>query len=413
MRRRLRIARYHTPVTTERGSPLSGRWDLDPEAVFLNHGSFGACPHAVLQHQSELRARLERQPVDFFVRQYYPLLDDARHTLAAFLSADAEGLAFVPNATTGVNSVVRSMELNADDELLVSNHAYNACRNALDYVAERASAKVVVVPIPFPVASDEEIITAVTDRVTDRTRMLLIDHVTSATGLVLPIARIVAELASRGIDTLVDGAHAPGMIPLDLDALGASYYTGNCHKWICAPKGAAFLWVRKDLRTQVRPATISHGANMPETERSRFRHEFDWVGTTDPTAWLSVPKALSVMGSMLPGGWPEVMETNRALVLQARAMLADRLELELPCPDEMIGSIASLQLTEGPANQPSPLYEDPLQVRLWEKDRIEVPIGPFPVPPQRILRISAQLYNGMGDYEILADALARELQTGD
>jgi len=407
------MARYHTRVRTEHGSPLSDRWDLDPQVVFLNHGSFGACPHAVLQYQSELRARLELQPVDFFVRRYYPLLDEARHTLADFLGADAGGLTFVPNATTGVNCVLRSMDLERGDELLISDHAYNACRNVIDYVAERAGAKVVVVPIPFPVTGDDEIVTAVMDRVTARTQLLFIDHVTSATGLVLPLTRIVKDLAARGIDTLVDGAHAPGMLPLDLDGLGAAYYTGNCHKWICAPKGSGFLWVREDLREQVRPATISHGANMPETDRSRFRHEFDWIGTTDPTAWLAVPEALRVMDGMLPGGWTEVMQTNRELVRRARAMLANRLGLELPCPDSMIGSIASLHLTEGPTNPPSPLYEDPLQVRLWEKNRIEVPIGPFPEPPQRILRISAQLYNGMGDYEILADALARELQVGN
>ncbi|NRA95874.1 MAG: aminotransferase class V-fold PLP-dependent enzyme, partial [Planctomycetes bacterium] len=406
------MTRYHTHVSTERGSPLSDRWVLDPQVVFLNHGSFGACPHAVLQYQSELRTRLERQPVDFFVRRYYPLLDEARHSLADFLGAEADGLTFVPNATTGVNCVLRSMDLEPGDELLISDHAYNACRNAIDYVAERAAAKVVVVPIPFPVTGDDEIVTAVVGRVTDRTRLLLIDHVTSATGLVLPLTRIVKDLAARGIDTLVDGAHAPGMLPLDLDGLGAAYYTGNCHKWICAPKGSAFLWVREDLRQRVRPSTISHGANMPETDRSRFRHEFDWIGTTDPTAWLSVPEALRVMDAMLPGGWPDVMRTNRDLALKARAMLADRLGLELPCPDSMIGSIASLHLTEGPANPPSPLYEDPLQVRLWEEDRIEVPIGPFPTPPQRLLRSSAQLYNTMSDYEILAEALARELQIG-
>lgn len=406
------MARYHTLVSTERRSPLADRWGLDPDVVFLNHGSFGACPLEVLAYQTELRTRLERQPVDFFVREYYPLLDAARHALAAFLGADAGGLAFVPNATTGVNCVVRSMKLDENDELLVSNHAYNACRNAIDFVAQRAGAKVVVAEIPFPTVGEDEIVQVFMDRVTDRTRLLLIDHVTSSTGLILPLARIVADLAARGIDTLVDGAHAPGMTPVDLDALGAAYYTGNCHKWICAPKGAGFLWVREDLRKEVRPAVISHGANMPETERPRFRHEFDWVGTTDPTAWLSVPQALRVMGEMLPGGWPEVMRTNRELALAARAMLVERLATGVPCPDEMIGSIASLQLTDGPASPPSPLYEDPLQVRLWENHRIEVPIGPFPAPPQRILRISAQLYNAMSDYERLADALVHELQVG-
>ncbi len=407
------MARYHTPVNSGISPPLAQHWGLDPEVIFLNHGSFGACPRLVLDRQSELRAQLERQPVDFFVRQYYPLLDEARHGLATFLSADPEGLAFVPNATTGVNSVLRSLQLGPDDSLLVSNHAYNACRNALEFVAGTAGASVDVVDIPFPSGGADEVVSAITSQVTDRTRLLLIDHVTSATGLVLPIQRIVRELEPRGVQVLVDGAHAPGMIPLSLDELGATYYTGNCHKWICAPKGAAFLWVSSRARDDVRPATISHGANMPTDSRTRFRHEFDWMGTDDPTAYLCVPDALRVMEGMVDGGWSAVMDRNRDLALAARRMLSERLGLELPCPDDMIGSIAALYLPDGPHHPPAPLYEDPLQRTLWDEHRIEVPIGPFPSAPRRLLRISAQLYNCMEHYERLADAVQRELQTGD
>jgi len=403
------MAGYHTHVSTNRRSKHASRWALDPEVTFLNHGSFGACPVAVLEEQSELRRQLEAQPVDFFVRRYYPALDAARHALAAFLDADAEGLAFVNNATTGVNAVLRSRRFNPGDELLVTDHAYGACRNALDFVAERSGAKVVVAKLPFPTTGDDEILETIMSLVTDATRLALIDHVTSATAIVLPIKSIVDALAARNVDTLIDGAHAPGMVPLDIGELGAAYYTGNCHKWICAPKGAAFLWARADLKDAVRPTVISHGANIPTDGRSRFRHEFDWVGTQDPSAWLSVPKALKTMEEMLPGGWPAIMEHNRSLVLQGRELLARRLGFTFPCPETHVGSIATVVIPDGPANTPSPLYEDALQIRLWEGHKIEVPIGPFPCAPQRVLRISAQLYNTIADYERLADALGSEI----
>lgn len=381
-------------------------WLLDPDVVFLNHGSFGACPQPVLDYQQAMRARLERQPVQFFVRDLEDLLDEARAALGAFLGAPAQDLAWVPNATTGVNAVLRSLALEPGDELLVTDHEYNACRNTLDFVAARAGARVVVVPLPFPIADPETAVAAILARVSDRTRLALIDHVTSQTGLVLPIARIVAALRERGVETLVDGAHAPGMLPLDLSGLGAAWYTGNCHKWLCAPKGAGFLYVRPDLQSTVRPVTISHGANATRRDRSRFLLEFDWTGTGDPTAILAVPEALRFMGGLLAGGWPALREHNRTLVLEGRDMLCASLGIEPPCPDDMIGSLAALPLPDGDGAPPeSALYTDPLQDRLLEDFAIEVPIVPWPAPPQRLLRISAQIYNRPEDYRQLADAL--------
>ena len=382
-------------------------WTLDERILFLNHGSFGACPRAVLEHQQRLRERMERQPVQFFVRDLEGLLDEARAELAAFVGTEARDLAWVPNATSGVNAVLGSLELRADDELLVTDHAYNACRNALDHAARRAGARVVVARVPFPLDAPERVVDAGLDRASPRTRLALVDHVTSQTGLVLPIARLVRELGARGIDTLVDGAHAPGMVELDLAALGAAYYAGNCHKWICAPKGAGFLYVRRDLQPRVRPAVISHGASTKRTDRTRFLVEFDWVGTGDPTAMLSVGAAIRFMGQRLPGGWPALRQHNRALALAGRRALCDALDAAPPCPEEMIGSLAALPIPDGdPAEPASPLYNDPLQRTLRERFAIEVPIIAWPAAPRRVIRISAQLYNRIEQYDTLAAALA-------
>jgi isopenicillin-N epimerase len=397
------------PYTT--GKTIRRLWPLDPAVTFLNHGSFGSCPRPVLEFQAELRARLERQPVQFFVRDLEGLLDEARARVAAFVGAEPDTLVFVPNATTGVNIVLNSLALQRGDELLVTNHEYNACRNTLDAAAARARARVIEVPVPFPLRSAGQIVEAVLARVTRRTRLALFDHVTSQTGLVLPIQKLVRELEARGIQTLVDGAHAPGMLPLDLRRLGAAYYTGNCHKWLCAPKGAGFLVVRPDRLPLVRPLVISHGANSPRTDRSRFLIEFGWTGTCDPTAWLSVPKAIAFMGGLRPGGWPAIMTRNRSLALAAREILCAALKIPSPCPEQMIGALAAFPLPDSTRRTPpsSPLYLDPLQDELLRAHGIEVPIIPWPAHPRRLLRISAQLYNSLPQYQRLAAALLETL----
>ena len=384
-------------------------WLLEPKIVFLNHGSFGSCPRPVLEYQSALRERLERQPVQFLVRDLEGLLDEARGHVAQFLGAPARDLVFVPNATSGVNTVLRSLRFEPGDELLVTDHEYNACRNALDYTAALWGARVVVARVPFPLRDGTQITDAILAGATSRTRLTLLDHVTSQTGLVLPVSELVSIFAAREIDSLIDGAHAPGMVPLGLEKLGAAYYTGNCHKWLCAPKGAGFLYVRPDRQHLIRPLVISHGANSSRTDRSRFQIEFGWPGTWDPSACLSVPKALQVIGSQMPGGWPEVMARNRALALAGRKVLCQTLGIEPPCPDDFIGALASIPITDATTDSPpaSPLYADPLQDALRSQFNIEAPIIPWPAPPKRLLRISAQLYNSLGQYEFLAEAMGR------
>jgi isopenicillin-N epimerase len=394
-------------------SPLAAEWTLDPGVDFLNHGAFGACPRAVLQAQSELRAEMERQPVAFFVDRLPLLLDAARERLAAFLGADPDGMVAVVNTTSGVSAVLRSLAtaLGPGDELLTTDHAYNACRNALDFVAGATGARVVAVPVPFPVSGPEEVAAVVLAAATSRTRLALLDHVTSPTGLVLPAAELIAELAARGIDTLLDAAHAPGMLPLDLRALGAAYVTGNCHKWLCAPKGAAFLWAREDRRDRVRPLVVSHGHNVRRPGRTRMHDEFDWPGTDDPTPFLSVPAALDTVGGMVPGGWVEVMRRNRELALAARRLLAAAIGCASPAPEAMVGSLAALPLPSTDA--PAAYGADPLEGALGTRGFV-LPIFAWPPPSAarpaggRVLRVSAQLYNDIGQYERLAASL-REL----
>jgi isopenicillin-N epimerase len=314
----------------------------------------------------------------------------------------------VPNATSGVNTVLRSLDFGPGDELLTTDHAYNACRNALEYVAGRAGARVVVANVPFPIAGPSAVVDAVLERVSARTRLALIDHITSPTALLFPVDRLVAELAARGVDTLVDAAHAPGMVPLHLDRTSAAYTTGNFHKWVCAPKGAAFLHVRRDRQAAMVPLTVSHGANSPRADRSRFLLQADWTGTTDPTAALAVPEALRFLGSLLPGGFSGLMEQNREAALAGRRVLCAALGAEPPCPDEMVGSMAAVLLPGAARALSADQPIDPVQEMLFQRFRIEVPIFPWGSPPQRIVRISTPIYTTKSEIEALAGAL-REL----
>ncbi len=400
-------------VTTHLDQPACDprEWLLDPQVVFLNHGAFGACPRRVLEFQNEVRARMERQPLQFLVRELEPELDTARSALAQFVGAEPENLVFVSNATAGVNTVLRSLVFKPGDELIVTNQGYNACRNALDFVSARSGARVVIANLPFPLRGAEELIAPILACVTPHTRLALLDHVSSPTGVVMPIKRLVSALSARGVDALVDGAHAPGMLPLNLESLGAAYYTGNCHKWLCAPKGAAFLYVRPGRQKLIHPLIISHGANSSRTDRSRFQIEFGWTGTCDMSACLSVPEAMRFMGSLLPGGWPEIMARNRALALAARKVLCMALQIEEPCPPEFIGSLAAVPISDAsPDALPTlPVNEYPLQADWRIRHGIEVPIMPWPAAPKCLLRVSAQMYNSLPQYEFLARMLAGEL----
>jgi isopenicillin-N epimerase len=417
------------PVSSEEIAPRAGdlrrHWLLDPEVTYLNHGAYGACPAPVLHAQDEWRARMERQPSQFHGTDLEGLLDHARARLGEFVNADADDMAFVPNPTIGINTIINALEFEPGDEILSVDHEYNAVLNTIRRRAGQTGASLVLARVPFPVTSADAVFDAILERVTPRTKLAVISHVTSPTALVFPIARLVAALTEKGIDTLVDGAHAPGMVEVDITRLGAAYYTGHGHKWLCAPKGAAFIHVRRDRQALIRPLITSHGANSPRTGRSRFRLEFDWTGTADPTAALSIPAALDFMASLAPGGWTEIRTRNHLLALAGRAAVMAALGTTPVAPDEMIGSMAAVAVPDevrpAPADPPAgadpdatyPL--DPLHDALINEDRIEVPVYTWPHTPadggprHRLLRVSAQLYNEPADYEKLASALAARL----
>jgi isopenicillin-N epimerase len=379
---------------------------IDPAVVFLNHGSFGACPRPVLAEQARLRERLEADAIDFFLRQLPDLWDAARAKVAAFVGADPQDLVFVTNASQGVSTVLHSLRFEAGDEVLASTHGYNACNNAVKRACERSGATAVFAQVPFPLESPEQVIESVLAGVTPKTKLAVLDHVTSPSGLIFPIERLVKALAERGVPALIDGAHAPGMVPLNLNALGAAYYTGNLHKWVCSPKGAGLLWIRRDLQNGIVPLVTSHGANSPRKDRPRLWLEFDWPGTMDPTPMLCAATAIDFTAAQ-PGGWDGVRARNRELVLWGRDLLCRTLDVRPPAPDEMIGSLAAVSLPPRPAAGPprDALTMHPVQQALWEQHRIEVPVFDFPQPGRSVIRIAAQRYNTRAQYELLARVL--------
>jgi isopenicillin-N epimerase len=404
------IGRSASPVT---------EWALDPTVTFLNHGSFGACLRAILEVQRGWRDKIEMNPVRFLARDLEDLLDWSRSEIGGFVGASADDLALMPNATAGINTVLRSMRWKAGDEVLATDHAYAASLNALRFAAAGCSARVVLARIPFPIESSDAAFDAIMAAVTPNTKFAMLDHVTSPTALILPIERLVPALAEKGIDVLVDGAHAPGMLPLRIASMAPAYYVGTAHKWVCAPKGSAFLYVRRDRQGWIKPLAISNGASDTRTDRPRFRLDFDWNGTFDPSPWLTIPAAIDGLGEMLPGGWPSVIANNRQLMIAAREMLAAALHTDVQAPDEMTGSMASLRLPGGPwpradALRRREMIETALRGRLFEVPLVTWPCtwlvdsGDLPESTEfeLIVRISAHVYNHFGQFERLASILA-------
>jgi len=381
---------------------------LDPDVIFLNHGSFGATPIGVMEEQNRIREQMELDPVQFFERKAFDMMGGARQELSDFLNADPDGMTFCQNATGGVNTVLRSLILEEGDEIIVPNHSYQACWNTIDFVASRWGATIIVVDLPFRCESEEDIIQPLLEAITSRTVLAMVDTVTSPTGIRMPFEKLVKEFQSKGIDVLLDAAHGPGIVPMDLSELDAAWVTGNCHKWLCSPKGSAFLHIREDKKKEIKPLTISHGHNADLSPQEKFRFEFDWQGTRDPTAILCIPKSIETLQSMVSGGFDEIMEHNNSLALRARNVLCETLGTEPPTPDSMISAMATIDLP-GTYSGGADIMGDPLHNRLLDEFGIQVPVFPWPHHKMRYFRISAYLYNTIEEYEYLAKILQENL----
>ena len=369
------------------GRDIRGEWRLDPDFLTVNHGSFGATPLCVSAAQDAIREEMEAQPTRFMASLPGRLRATADR-LGAFLGAEGKDIAFVDNATTGCNAVLRSIALSQGDEILVLGHVYNAVRNTVRFVTERAGARMAVAEIPFPGTTDDAVVAAVTEALTARTRMAVIDHIASGSALILPVARIAAVCHAAGVAVLVDGAHAPGQIDLDVPATGADWYTGNCHKWLCAPKGSAFLWTRPDRQAALHPVTISHGLDQG------YLQEFDWTGTRDPSAVLSIPAALDFHERL---GGAALRARNAALAAEGAALVAQRLNTEAVAPG---GAMALVRIPWG---------GDALALRtLLLAAGTDTPV--HAIEGANWLRLSAFAYNDLDDYARLADLVARILR---
>jgi isopenicillin-N epimerase len=372
-------------------------WPIDPSIAHLNHGSFGAVPLRVSEAQDRLRAETERDPTGFFWWTLPPALDEARAATADFLGADPEGFVFVPNATTAANTVLSSIGLRPGDEVMVTDHGYGALRLAAGRAAERAGATLHIQPIPLP---DDEtrtdaMVEALLDGVTDRTRLVLICQIASPTAVVFPVARIVEELRARGVLSFVDGAHAPGMVDVDLRTMAPDFWTGNLHKWCCSPRGAGGLFVAEAHRDRIQPLITSWLA------LDGFTQSFAWVGTTDYTSYLCVPAAIEFMAEL---GWDRLRRHNRELAAYGRNVVREAIGTEPPC-SEAEGHFEAMTLVALPDGVVTTVDEGrELSRRAFEELRVEV--AAFPWRDRGFLRLSAQAYNAPVEYERLAEGLA-------
>ena len=374
------------------GHPIVDRWLLDPELAFLNHGSFGATPRVVLQRQRELVDEMERNPVRFMDVVLPEGLRSSAGEVSDWLGIDPAGTAFVANATDGINAVLRSLNLSRGDRVVTTSWVYGAIEQTLRFVCERAGAELEIVPLPFPCTSADALAQAVCDRL-EGARFLVLDEIASKPAVRLPVERILAEARRCGVETLVDGAHAPGQAPLCFrGGLAPDYWVGNLHKWCFAPKGCAILWVAEAHRDRVHPTIISHGY------RAGFAHEFDWVGTRDPTAWLCAPRGLAFIDQW---GRKEVWRYQSALRREASAYLRERWGVEKSAPDELLCAMESFPVPfpcEGTDEAAGAV-----NARLREEHGVEVPV--FALDGVAWIRISAQIYVEMGDVERLGDAV--------
>ncbi|KAJ4269831.1 hypothetical protein NW762_001500 [Fusarium torreyae] len=382
----------------------SGEWQIRKGIIYLDNGAFGSCPTSVVEKQKNIRQLIEENPHEFFERSYVSGLEASRRSLAGFLHVDHQDIFLLPGATHAMNVVIQSLRFDPDDEILTTNVAYSSVRMVIDHIAKRDGAHIVVVDVPLLVTGPEDVTQRILAGVTSRTRFAVIDHIPSRTGIVFPAKHIVRELKSRGIDTLVDGAHAPGMIQLDLEDINAAYYVANCHKWMCAPRGTGFLHVRPDRAHNIKPLVIARSPYVVGKSRySVLEHNFGWMGTCCPSAMLSLPSAIDHLNTVMPGGYSDLTSRNHDLAVLARRIVCKAIGVNIPCPDSMIAAMATIPLPDSPGPEQEGIL--PIQQVLWKQHGIVIPVYSWPSYPKRVIRLSVQAYNTLDQYLKLADCL--------
>lgn len=392
-------------------SDVADLWMLDKNIVFLNHGSFGACPVPVLDEQLRFRKKLETEPLRYFVREYEEDYLRAQSALAEFTGCNAEDLVFVQNATIGVNTVLKSLDLKPDEEILFTNQIYPACRNTILFLNETKGIGFKEVKIKLPVCGKEEIVNQILQGVNERTKIALIDHISSLPGMIFPVKEITEELHKRGVEVLIDGAHAPGMIPLKISEINPDYYTGNCHKWLCTPKGSALLYVNKNKQEKIHPLVTSRISLENGRYKSDFQLEFSWQGTLDASAFLTIPFAIEFLNSLNEKGIQGLMKRNSELVYNAAEMICNEFEIPMPYPKEMTGSIYGIPFSKDDVIKSDRINKrSQLQETLFFQYNIEVMVSYWEKAPDRLLRISAQGYNTFEQYEYLLSSLKKILK---
>jgi isopenicillin-N epimerase len=416
---------YRTIVEMESNTSVNGNhqdlpptseyfkeWPLRPDIVHLDHGSCGGCPHKVRNAQRKISDDIEYSPPSWFGKNYASGLRNSKEALAGFLNANVAGLAIMPGTTQGLNAAVFSQHFNAGDELLITNHAYSSALLILRHIAEQVNARVVIANVPFPVKSEDEVVESILSHVTPKAKFAIIDHIPSRTGVIFPIKRIVAELDSRDVVTLVDGAHGPGQIEVDLRDINAPYYVASLHKWMCAPRGLGLLYVREDKIASTKPVIVARTCYYRDSHagvHTQFEHDFDWIGTFDPSTYLSLPAIVDFLSTVLPGGHRGLVQRNHHVALEARKIIHRELGIPPASPDEMLGSMVTFPLpdTIGPE---SPQGTLPLQKKLMEHSGIEAQVYNWPQYPKRVMRLSIQAHNSIEQIEYLARHLKAALE---
>jgi len=381
--------------------PLRAFWRLRADTIYLNHGSFGPAPEPVHLNQARWKHELDAQPMDFFVRAYEPSWLTARGALANWIGAQPDELAFVENATAAMNVVADSFPLDADDEVLLTDHEYGAVVRIWERACRRAGAKAPrIVPLPRPFRTTDEVVEAIASQLTPSTKLVVVSHITSPTAVILPVEQIVARLRAAGVAVAIDGPHAPAQVDLDLDTLDCDFYCASCHKWLSAPFGSGFLFVAPRWQSVIQPPLLSWGRLLPAKPRN-WADEFIWSGTRDPSPYLAVPSAIEFLESI---GRLAFRRRTHALARYARQRITSLTGLEPLVPDDpaWYGTMAHCPLPPGPP--------DELQRALWTECGIEVPIVHW--GGDRFVRVSCHLYNHRADLDRLVEGLDRLLARG-